>query len=72
MHTDRRVYWTTAIVALVVALAISFLARSDPLTAVTSAGASTSVFTSAQGGGFVLHEVQPTSSTVQAVGVTAL
>lgn len=36
MNTDRRIYFTTAVVALIVAAAISVMARATPLGSVTS------------------------------------
>lgn len=58
MHTDRRIYFTTAIVAVVVGLAISFMARSGPLTTALGAPPMESRTPAAN----VLREAQTTES----------
>ena len=65
MNTDRRIYFTTAIIALVVIFAISFLAQSDPIVALRSPAP-------ADGRGIVVREAQSTSTeAVEAIGVRA-
>jgi hypothetical protein len=65
MNTDRRIYFTTAIVALVIMLAISFLARSDPVATLGST-------VNAGGQGIGVREARSTpAATVEAIGVRA-
>jgi len=66
MNTDRRIYFTTAIVALVVMLAISLLAQSDPLSGALRAPAR------ADSPATMMQETQSKSpEAVQAIGVRA-